>query len=152
MKIFLSGGYSNLSREEATEWRKLIKSIAIKEYPLLFLEFIDPTELYIPPETYNPSYEKEAMQYDLYHVKTSDIVIVHFNSLTSIGTAQEIMYAHTLNKPIIGLISLNEISKLHPWYKEECMKIFLYNPLENKPDSLNKALKEVIKYCWERFE
>lgn len=158
MKIFLSGGYSNLPREEATHWRQLIKEANYNKYqevqsynssPISIPIIINPTELYIPPKTYDPLYEKEAMQYDLYHVRTSDVIIVNFNSLSSIGTAQEIMLAYTLNIPIIGLIPEDKYSSLHPWYKEECIKIFKYN---NTEEDLNRTFTEIIRYCWERFK
>ena len=83
------------------------------------------------------------MTYDLFCVKQADVIVVNFNSLSSIGTAQEIMYAHTLNKPIIGMIEEDKYNQLHPWYKEECIKIFKY-----KPDELEETIRTIIDYIW----
>ena len=83
------------------------------------------------------------MRYDLYCIKQADVIIVNFNSLSSIGTAQEVMYAHILNKPIVGMIEEDKYDQLHPWYKEECMKIFKY-----KPEELEKVINEIIEYIW----
>ena len=133
LKIFLSGGMSNIPEEDS------------KNYADQYI-FINPTTLYKPSEPYDPIVEKEAMEYDLYWVKHSDLIVVNFNSLSSIGTAQEIMLAYTLNKPIIGMIEEDKYDQLHPWYKQECIKIFKY-----KSDKLEDIINEIIEYIW-RFK
>ena len=141
LKIFLSGGMTGLTEEEASYWRTEFKLENVREGNDFI--FIDPTYLYEPSNNTDQAYEKEAMEYDLYWVKRSDLIIVNFNSLSSIGTAQEIMLAYTLNKPIIGMIEEDKYNQLHPWYKEECMKIFTY-----KPEELEETINEIIKYIW----
>ena len=148
LKVFLSGGMSNISEEDSKKWRNLFekkrfRNVISRIYYSDYYIFLNPTKLYKPTEPYNQTYEKEAMSYDLYLVKHSDIIIVNFNSLSSIGTAQEIMLAYTLNKPIIGMIEEDKYNQLHPWYKEECMKIFTY-----KPEELEETINEIIKYIW----
>lgn len=147
LKIFLSGGMSNIPEEDSKKWRRLFKQFKYKhslsyDYSQPY-NYLNPTTLYKPSEPYDPVYEKEAMTYDLFCVKQADVIVVNFNSLSSIGTAQEIMYAHTLNKPIIGMIEEDKYDQLHPWYKEECIKIFKY-----KPDELEETIKTIIEYIW----
>ena len=56
------------------------------------------------------------MEFDLYNLRKSDIIIVNFNSPNSIGTAMELMLARELRKPVIGLN--NDSINLHPWIAE----------------------------------
>ena len=144
LKIFLSGGMTGLTEEEASYWRTEFKLENVREGNDFI--FIDPTYLYEPSNNTDQAYEKEAMEYDLYWVKRSDLIIVNFNSLSSIGTAQELMLAHTLNKPIIGMIPEDKYEQLHPWYKEECMKIFKYDS-----DKLEETVNKIMRYIW-RFK
>ena len=150
LKIFLSGGMSNIPEEDSKKWRRLFKQVKYKNISSAYYAdqyiFINPTTLYKPSEPYDPIVEKEAMEYDLYWVKHSDLIVVNFNSLSSIGTAQEIMLAYTLNKPIIGMIEEDKYDQLHPWYKQECIKIFKY-----KSDKLEDTINEIIEYIW-RFK
>lgn len=152
LKIFLSGGMSNISEEDSKKWRRLFKQSKYKNISSAFYaeqySFINPTALYKPSEPYDPALEKEAMAYDLFCVKQADVIVVNFNSLSlsSIGTAQEVMLAYSLNKPIVGMIEKNKYDQLHPWYKEECIKIFKYNP-----DELGYIISEIIEYVW-RFK
>lgn len=150
LKVFLSGGMSNIPEEDSKKWRRLFKQAKHKNISSAYCAdqyiFINPTTLYKPSEPYDPIVEKEAMEYDLYWVKHSDLIVVNFNSLSSIGTAQEIMLAYTLNKPIIGMIEEDKYDQLHPWYKQECIKIFKY-----KSDKLEDIINEIIEYIW-RFK
>ena len=145
LKIFLSGGMTGLTEEEASKWRTSFKLNNAVQDDTPFI-FIDPTYYYFPTDKTTQEYEKEAMNYDLYLVKHSDLIIVNFNSLSSIGTAQELMLAHTLDKPIIGMIPEDKYEQLHPWYKEECMKIFKY-----KSNELEETINKIIRYIW-RFK
>lgn len=145
LKIFLSGGMTGLTEEEASGWRTSFKLNNVIQDDTPFI-FIDPTYYYFPTDKTTQEYEKEAMNYDLYLVKHSDLIIVNFNSLSSIGTAQELMLAHTLNKPIIGMIPEDKYEQLHPWYKEECMKIFKY-----KSNELEETVQKIMRYIW-RFK
>ena len=145
LKIFLSGGMTGLTEEEASGWRTSFKLNNAVQDDTPFI-FIDPTYYYFPTDKTTQEYEKEAMNYDLYLVKHSDLIIVNFNSLSSIGTAQELMLAHILNKPIIGMIEEDKYEQLHPWYKEECMKIFKYDS-----DKLEETVNKIMRYIW-RFK
>lgn len=144
LKVFLSGGMTGLTEEEASYWRTGFKLENVHEGGNFI--FIDPTYYYFPPNNSDQLYEKEAMNYDLYLVKHSDLIIVNFNSLSSIGTAQELMLAYTLDKPIIGMIPEDKYEQLHPWYKEECMKIFKYDS-----NNLEETVQKIMRYIW-RFK
>lgn len=150
LKVFLSGGMSNIPEEDSKKWRRLFKQSKYKNISSAFYvkqySFINPTTLYKPSEPYDLTLEKEAMAYDLFCVKQADVIIVNFNSLSSIGTAQEVMLAYSLNKPIIGMIEEDKYDQLHPWYKQECIKIFKY-----KSDKLEDIINEIIEYIW-RFK
>ena len=118
IKIYLSGGMSGLSLEEQTKWRNQVQD-AIKYGDYDDYEkkpvFFDPTQYYLPTETYHKS-EKEAMEFDLNALRKSDLVIVNFNAPKSIGTAMELMLAKELHIPVIGL-NKNNID-IHPWLLE----------------------------------
>ena len=136
---------TGLTEEEASRWKTSFKLNNAVQDDTPFI-FIDPTYYYFPTDKTTQEYEKEAMNYDLYLVKHSDLIIVNFNSLSSIGTAQELMLAHILNKPIIGMIEEDKYEQLHPWYKEECMKIFKYDS-----DKLEETVNKIMRYIW-RFK
>lgn len=138
LNIFLSGGMTGLSKEEAKQWRYDL-TIRSKYYPHIHL--IDPTEYFFPHSPTDKDYEKEAMKFDMYHLLHSDLVIVNFNSPYSIGTAQELAIAHINNIPIFGIIEENKHLSLHPWYKEECTKIFTYDQ-----DNYYEVLDTVLFY------
>lgn len=140
-KIFLSGGMTGLSKQEASQWRQDI-IIRSKYYPNL--SFINPTDYFVMVSP-SQAYEREAMKFDLHHLLKSDIVIVNFNALHSIGTAQEIALAYYNHIPIIGLCEGNKILQLHPWYKEECTKIFEYDS-DNYYETIDTLLYYITKH------
>ena len=119
LKIFLSGGMTGLTEAEASYWRTSFKLNNAVQDDTPFI-FIDPTYYYFTTDKTTQEYEKD-------------------------GTAQEIMLAYTLNKPIIGMIEEDKYNQLHPWYKQECIKIFKYNSNE-----LKETIEEIIKYI-DRF-
>ena len=144
--IFLSGGMSGLTEEQATKWRHLFK-----EQQKLFdahskIKLIDPTENVSFTKTYTQQEQKEYMFNDLFWIEVSDLIVVNLDSLNSIGTAQEISLAYHLNKPIIGLVSSSNYKYLHPWYLEECIKIFQYKELNNDDFFLIEQIQEIYKY------
>ena len=126
MQIYLSGGMSGLTYVEQMRWRYDITSVIldkcdnhdIRPYP----NFFSPPEYYRVGESLHKS-EREVMEFDLYKLRTSDLVIVNFNSPNSIGTAMELMLARELRIPIVGLLE-DEDANLHPWLVECCGRIF----------------------------
>lgn len=74
--------------------------------------------------------QREVMEFDLNRVRNSDLLIVNFNDMYSLGTMAEIAIAYEKRIPVIGL---NENSqKLHPWQVEMANRIF-----DNIYDMLN---------------
>lgn len=120
IKFYMAGGMSNLSHEEQFGWRLNIQ----QSINCLLLNcntyFFIPPYYYRPDGNYHKS-EREAMEFDLYNLRSSDVVIVNFNTPSSIGTAMELAIAKELRIPVIGL---NEDGKeLHPWLTECCTRI-----------------------------
>lgn len=120
-KIYLAGALTAIDFDEANEWRENIK----KEIEsLLFYsketqwEIINPIKLY-NYNTMRHKTEKEVMQYDLNHVKSSDLIIVNLKDInTSIGTAIELYVAAQLNIPVLAFGNDKEYRDTHAWIKE----------------------------------
>ena len=67
--------------------------------------------------------EREAMNYDLYHLLRSDLVIMNFSyNARSVGSIIELGIAYDHKIPVIGLNETNE--ELHPWQSAMCLRIF----------------------------
>ena len=130
IKIYLSGGMTGFSIDEQLKWRNQIKNaITCSEYDLEKKPiFFSPPDYYSPTnietdmsEMDKKQYEHEAMEFELFQLRKSDLVIVNFVNPKSLGTAMELMLAKEYRIPIIGL---NKDGKeLHPWLSECCTKI-----------------------------
>ena len=124
--IYLSGGMGKFGKEnfsEGNEWRKYCKNV---------LENCDSSyrvKTYNPNEHYNfvdepPKYnsEREVMEYDLYKLRNSDLVIMNYNDMYSLGSMSELAIAYEMKIPVIGL-NIDK-QKLHPWQVEMTNKMF----------------------------
>ena len=117
-KIYLSGGMASISKDESNLWRRYIEDELKYE-----AEIFNPVWYYNYENPYDFDNDKEVMDFDLYNLRSSDLVIVNFNVPESIGTAQELALAYEWHKPILGL---NEKSlDIHPWLKVNCVKMFI---------------------------
>ena len=120
VRIYLAGGMSGLSLEEQTKWRSQfindVKNFTITKTPIFF----DPTNYYSLFEKEHKS-EREVMEFDLSHLRKSDLIVVNFNSPNSIGTAMELMFAKENKIPVIGFTEDESI--LHPWLIECCTRV-----------------------------
>ena len=123
-QIYLCGGMSNLSFEEQTVWRMQIRNaIKYEDYDLgKDVSFFDPTQFYSVFDEHTKESQKEAMDFDLYNLKRSDLVIVNFNNSSSLGSAMELMYAKVHGIPVIGLNV--DGYELHPWLELSVNKMF----------------------------
>ena len=122
LNIYLSGGMTGLSVEEQTRWRReVIEEINKEVGDEIEVLFFNPPDVCIPLFEQHGS-EKEIMEYDIYRLRKSDIIIVGFNAPNSIGTAMELILAREWNKPVIGLNEDNNV--LHPWVDECCSWVF----------------------------
>ena len=122
--IYLAGGMSGLSLEEQTKWRLQVqKSIKHGGYDVKKnVAFIDPTQYYSVFDEHTRDSQREAMEFDIYHLKRSDMVVVNFNAPNSIGSAMELMLAKEHGIPIIGLNKDGHV--LHPWIEICTNKMF----------------------------
>lgn len=121
--IYLCGGMGKFGKENfdiGNEWRAYFKEKIEDGY-------ID-TYVCNPNDHFNFKDERdfisdhEVMEYDLYKVRNSDLVVVNFNDPQSIGSAMELAIAYEKKIPILGLCEHNE--ELHPWLKTVCNRIF----------------------------
>ena len=62
------------------------------------------------------------MELDLHKLRNSNLVIVNFNDMYSLGSMSELAIAYDRRIPIIGL-DVNK-QELHPWQIEMCNRIF----------------------------
>lgn len=62
------------------------------------------------------------MEFDLYKVRNSDLLVVNFNDMYSLGSMSEMAIAYDRRIPIVGLNIDNQT--LHPWQNEMCNRIF----------------------------
>lgn len=117
IKIYMAGGMSGLSLDEQLKWRNAIcNAIKYGDY-----EYTKQPDFFSPPEYYSPSTnehksEREVMEFELSHLRKSDLVVVNFNVPKSIGTAMELMIAKEHHIPVIGLNT--DGTELHPWLLE----------------------------------
>lgn len=132
-KIYLAGGMQNLSMEEQLEWRnkstEYLKSVEC-DYKVMTTN--PPTKYNFYEDKHNS--EREVMEYDLYRLRNSDLVLVNFNNPKSIGTSIELGLAKELRIPVIGVDCGIEI---HPWLLECTTRMC---------KSLNEALEHIKEF------
>lgn len=134
-QIYLSGAMSNISLEKQCKWRSYFS------YEIKNADFNTSVICFDPTKKYNVAVkehktEKEPFEYDLYQLRKSDIVVVNFNDGgKSIGTAMELMLAHELDIPVIGINEDNV--ELHPWLQTCVWRMC---------ESIDEAIDHVISY------
>lgn len=134
--VYLSGGMGNLSFEEQSKWRKqVINAIKFGDYhcekkPIFF----NPVDFYNFQEKRHKS-EREAMEFDLYNLRNSNIVIANFNDEKSIGTAMELMLAKEYRIPVIAFGAKGK--EIHPWLSECCTRIC---------DDLRECVEHIVEF------
>lgn len=136
VKIYLSGSMSGVSWEEQTKWRKQVMD-AIKYNGYDYEKkpvFFDPTRFYNFEEKQQKS-EREVMEFDLYNLRNSDLVIVNVNNQWSLGTMSELILAKEYRIPVIGWNSSGE--ELHPWLVECITRMC---------DSLREAVEHTVGF------
>lgn len=124
--IYMAGGMGKFGKEnfdEGNKWRKYCKNIlengefnysvtAIN--PNDFFNFID------EPPRYKT--QDEVMRLDLRKLRSSDLAIINFNDMYSLGSMAELAIAYDRGIPVIGLNIENQ--NLHPWQICMCERIF----------------------------
>lgn len=124
LKIYLAGKMTGLSYEDMQEWRfefkdrvnKYVKASGITYRVNVF----NPCDYYNPLSNEHKS-DREAMEFDIYNLKKSDIVVVNLYNQDSIGTCMEVAIARDNGIPVIGLYE--DKDELHPWLEECCTRI-----------------------------
>lgn len=124
--IYTAGGMGKFGKNEfnkANNWRVFCKNTLENcdcDYkvkvcnPNDYFNFVDDEPKY--------SSQKEVMLFDLHKVRTSDLLIVNFNDMGSLGTMCEVAIAYENKIPVIGLDTDRQL--LHPWQIEMCNRIF----------------------------
>lgn len=116
--IYLAGGITGLSMEEASEWRNLTKDL-IRTFGEGHFRCFSPTDHYSEFTDIDSVNERAAMNYDLYRLRSSDVVLINMNNPKSLGTMAEISLAYELRIPMIAFKDRETVDKIHPW--QQCM-------------------------------
>lgn len=132
--IYMAGGMGNFGKEnfdEGNKWRKYCKR-TLETYeceyrvrvvnPNDFFNFVD------EPPRYKS--EDEVMRLDLHKLRSSDLVIINFNDMYSLGSMAELAIAYDIGIPVIGLDVDNQ--NLHPW--QVCMTERIFNDIHEMID------------------
>ena len=119
--IYLAGAMSGITFEEANIWRRSFTKSMKYIYSDIKVNCINPNDYYNFKEIIYDS-EREVMEFDLYKVRHSDLIVVNFEHPVSLGTMAELTIAYEHKILVIGLNINHE--KLHPWQVEMCNKIF----------------------------
>lgn len=109
--------------DEGNNWRVNCKNVLEKHECDYKVRITNPNDYFNFKED-PPAYQtqREIMEFDLNKVRNSDLIIVNFNDMTSLGTMSEIAIAYEKRIPIIGLDV--DKQKLHPWQIEMTNRIF----------------------------
>lgn len=109
--------------EEGNKWRKYCIDTLINYECDYKVKVVNPNDYFNfkeEPPTYKS--QREIMEFDLNNVRNSDLIIVNFNDMWSLGTMAELAIAYERRIPVIGLDVDNQ--NLHPWQIEMCTRIF----------------------------
>lgn len=138
LKIYEAGKMSGLSYKEMNDWRESLKRL-LNHYATYYsvnLTVVNPVDFYNFEEKAHKT-EKEVFQFDMNHVKSSDIIIVNLKGLnTSIGTVIELYEAYKRDIPVLALGTEEDYNALHPWIKEFISRV------DDTEDKLTFYIKE----------
>ena len=125
-QIYLCGGMGKFGKEnfeESNMWRIYCKNTLENCECDYNVKAVNPNDYFNFVEE-PPRYvsQREVMELDLHKLRNSDLVIVSFNDMYSLGSMAELAIAYDRHIPIVGL----DIDKqeLHPWQIEMCNRIF----------------------------
>lgn len=124
--FYLCGGMALFGKEnfsQGNEWRVDIKS-QIEDISNGKVSCYNPNDHFNFLDNTGYTSQHEILEYDLYRICNSDLIVVNFNDPKSIGSACEIAIAYDRRIPIIALCEYGEENILHPWLKEFCNRIF----------------------------
>ena len=110
--IYLAGAMKGLSFEQQNNWRRDIK-YRLEEIGFKVVNPVDFYNFEMDRSTYT---DKEVMEFDLWAVRNSKLIIVNFDYPDSIGTAIELYEATQKQIPVIAYGGLDV--DVHPWIKQ----------------------------------
>lgn len=125
--IYLGGGMGKFGKEQfdkANEWRIDLKNQLENICNNYKVHCINPNDYYSFLDDSAYDSDKEVMRFDLHKVKSSNLVIMNFNDIYSLGSMAELAIAYDRGIPVIGLCEDGEENQLHPWQREMTEKIF----------------------------
>ena len=109
--------------EESNMWRIYCKNTLENCECDYNVKAVNPNDYFNFKEE-QPKYvsQREIMELDLHKLRNSNLVIINFNDMYSLGSMSELAIAYDRRIPIIGL-DINK-QELHPWQIEMCNRIF----------------------------
>ena len=125
-KIYLCGGMEKFGKSnfaESNNWRKYCSdalSLCDSIYNVIPINPNDYFSFLDNPPSYKT--QREIMNFDLNKLRDSNLVIINFNDVYSLGSMAEISIAYDRGIPIIGLKKPKQ--KLHSWQVCMCERIF----------------------------
>lgn len=141
LNIYLAGFMQKFGKkdfDESNYWRVHIKQELITLDHGKKVRVCNPNDYYSFYDN-SPRYStmREVMEFDLNKVRNSDLIIVNFNDLKSLGTMAELAIAYEHRIPVLGLCTEESYSMLHPWQKEMSNRIF---------GDIDELIEYVIEY------
>lgn len=124
--IYLAGGMGKFGKDnfdKGNTWRIYCKETLKNCESNYIVNIINPNDYFNfkeQPRRYKT--QREVMEFDLNKVRHSDLIIINFNDMYSLGSMAELAIAYERKIPIIGLDIDNQ--ELHPWEIEMCNRIF----------------------------
>lgn len=124
--VYLAGGMGKFGKDnfdEGNRWRVYCKKVLENYEGKYGIEIINPNDFFNFREE-PPRYasQREVMEFDLNKVRNSDLIIINFNDMWSLGSMAELAIAYERRIPVIGLDEQNQT--LHSWQVEMCARIF----------------------------
>ena len=120
MRVYLSGPIAGLTFDEANEWRQKVADA----FAIVGIETLNPLRRRMffnaDEEDISPN---EIVQRDLTDIRASDLVLIHWSSMSSIDTACELWECYRSGKPAILVSSDPRVTK-HPWVQVCATRIF----------------------------
>ena len=137
-QIYLCGGMGKFGKDEfdkGNAWRvyceKELRDFAKNWRTNCTVKVHNPNDYYNflqnPPLYDN---QREVMEFDLNLVRHSDLIIINFNDVYSLGSMAELAIAYERRIPVIGLNTDRQV--LHPW--QECMCNRIFNDIDEMLD------------------
>ena len=134
LNIYMAGGMSNMSLAEQNNWRIKVKKY-LESYDCDYkVKCINPVEYYNTFDSTTYDSDLEVMNFDLHKLKTSNLVIMNFNNMNSLGSMAELAISYDRGIPVIGLNESEQ--QLHPW--QYCMTSKVFNNMDDMLDYIKR--------------